>query len=132
VGVLGSTVLVQCKGFVLVLGLCIGVVLAVFDDGSFGRLVLGRGTSESRIEANLGDGHGDSRGLHVVPSGVVTRRVRSTRELGLSVPWEECLRNLDRDIAKDSSKTLKPSGLGFHLMMIIWLVVQCVGGESLR
>jgi len=54
VGVLGSTVLVQCKGFVLVLGLCIGVVLAVFDDGSFGRLVLGKGTSWSMIEANLG------------------------------------------------------------------------------
>jgi len=53
VGVLGSTVLVQCKGFVLVLGLCIGVVLAVFDGRSFGRLVLDRGTSGSRVEANL-------------------------------------------------------------------------------
>lgn len=133
VRVLGSTVLVQCKGFVLVLGWCIGVVLAVFDVGSSGRLVLGRGTSGSRLKPIFEDGHCDGRGLHGVPSGVVTRRVCSTRELGLSVPWEECNAKPRRNIAKDGCKTFKPSGPGFRLMMvIIWLVVQFVGGEWLR
>jgi hypothetical protein len=57
-----------CKGFVLVLGLCIGVVLAVFDGGPFGRLVLDRGTSGSRVEANLGRWAGRWSGI--APSAI--------------------------------------------------------------
>jgi len=40
------------------------------------------------------------------------------------------MRNLDKDIAENGSKISKPSGLEFHLMMIIIsLVVQFVGGS---
>lgn len=79
VGIDRRRLLVQCKGFVLVLGLCIGVVLAEFDGVSFGRLVLG-GDIGSGWNPICEDGHGDGRGVARSAIGEAGSRSRQTED----------------------------------------------------